>query len=114
MLCPRREEMGVDSTIHNVSKEDTWLKDRRCSFCGSMDPFDFMNTAIAGVEITPTDKSYKVYVQGGRKFYFQHLTTEQKKEFVQLYNDHKVKLAYPGYFYVRPFFMAQVAPPSVA
>lgn len=44
------------------------------------------------------------------KFYFQHLTDEQKQRFVELYNQHVrkervMKIGYPGYFYSLPFFM---------
>jgi hypothetical protein len=39
------------------------------------------------------------------KFYFQHLTDEQKKRFVELLNDKKIKFDQPGYFYVLPFFI---------
>jgi hypothetical protein len=39
------------------------------------------------------------------KFYFQHLSEEQMKRFVDLYNDQTIKCGYPGYFYVNPFFM---------
>lgn len=39
------------------------------------------------------------------KFYFQHLSVDQRKRFVDLYNDKTLKLAFPGHFYVRPFFM---------
>lgn len=38
------------------------------------------------------------------KFYFQHLSDAQKNRFIELYNDKKMKIGYPGHFYVRPFF----------
>jgi hypothetical protein len=38
------------------------------------------------------------------KFYYQHLSAEQRAEFIELHNADAMKLAYPGYFYVRPFF----------
>lgn len=38
------------------------------------------------------------------KFYFQHLSEDQRKRFVDLLNDSKLHLAAPGYFYVMPFF----------
>ena len=64
----------------------------------------------AGAELTPTDKAYKVYVNSNAKFYFLHLSEPQMIEFVQLYNDKKFPLAYPGHFYVMPFFMKAAAP----
>jgi hypothetical protein len=91
------------------------------------------------VELGPTDKNYKVYVenQGGQvfkqtyrdcprdsephmpdqcthwvtrdmagtKFYFWHLSTEQRKRFIELLNDKKLRIGYPGHFYVKPFFL---------
>lgn len=38
------------------------------------------------------------------KFYLQHLSPEQRTRFIDLYNEKRMKLGYPGYFYVRPFF----------
>ncbi len=72
-----------------------------------MNPDEFMELARGGAELTPTDKNYKVYVSGGRtpKFYFQHLSVDQQKEFIDLYNARKLKIAYPGHFYRMPFFM---------
>lgn len=39
------------------------------------------------------------------KFYFEHLSSEQKKRFVELLNGSKLKLDYPGHFYRMPFFI---------
>lgn len=44
---------------------------------------------------------------GETKFYFQHLTKAQMDRFIELYNENKVKLGYPGHFYVLPFFTAR-------
>lgn len=41
------------------------------------------------------------------KFYFQHLTVDQQKRFVDLLNEKKIKFGEPGYFYVRPFFISR-------
>jgi hypothetical protein len=38
------------------------------------------------------------------KFYFQHLSEDQKRRFIELLNENKIKLEYPGHFYVLPFF----------
>jgi hypothetical protein len=45
-----------------------------------------------------------------RKFYFQHLSPEQRREFVDLLNAGTLNLAYPGHFYRLPFFVAPAAP----
>lgn len=122
--CPRREETG--STAYGP---DTLDVDAGCSYCGSMHPDVFMEIARGNQPGTlgPTDKSYKVYVEdtgrGFGKFYFQHLTVDQRREFVDLYNERPrrtyddsltftggegkgMQVGYPGYFYARVFFMS--------
>jgi hypothetical protein len=39
------------------------------------------------------------------KFYFYHLSDAQRKRFVELLNDKKLNLDYPGYFYQLPYFV---------
>lgn len=162
--CPRgpapggRFQPGFDGTAY-------WQADRTCSYCGSLHPQDFLDAAAAGAEITPTDKSYKAYIdlpqedpdrlrvvsstwsttrpgdtwqeatpelcekhnwqpwgsahqpgdlmwvqlmpQGpvrNAKFYFQHLDQAGQDRFIALHNEQKMKLAFPGHFYARPFF----------
>jgi hypothetical protein len=38
------------------------------------------------------------------KFYFQHLSADQRQEFIALYNDKVMRVGYPGHFYSLPFF----------
>lgn len=38
------------------------------------------------------------------KFYYQHLSSEQRDEFIELHNSRRMKISYPGRFYVLPFF----------
>lgn len=40
------------------------------------------------------------------KFYFQHLSVEQRKRFVELLNEKKLHIGMPGHFYTRLFFIA--------
>jgi hypothetical protein len=42
------------------------------------------------------------------KFYFQHLSDEGQKRFIELHNAKRLRIGYPGYFYSRPFFCAPV------
>lgn len=44
------------------------------------------------------------------KFYYQHLTEPQQREFVDLYNSRRMKVGYPGHFYQLPYFMELVPP----
>ncbi len=143
MKCPRRAE-GPNFL---GDSEDKYRADDTCSYCGSLNPDNFMARLEAGdIEVGPTDKSYKVYIKniGGAplkqtyrkdcdcdfkgvppesirakveacphwviedrqhgKFYFQHLSVEQKNRFIELHNEKKMKIGYPGYFYVLPYF----------
>jgi hypothetical protein len=93
---------------------DTWLPGDwvMCSFCGSLKPDHFLDRVREGWKIDPTDKTYKAYIHnpsgGQHKVYFQHLSEDQKREFVDLYNSGTVNLGVPGVFYVMPFFMRPV------
>lgn len=112
--CPRRDEdpdffPGPDrwSQGHGIITDKRVLA---CSYCGSLHPDTFMEAVDEGHEIGPTDKSYKVYVRdpGGRqyaKFYFQHLSPEQRREFIARLNAQTMNIGYPGHFYRLPFFV---------
>lgn len=40
-----------------------------------------------------------------QKFYFQHLSADQRGRLIDLVNAGKIKFGYPGYFYVLPYFV---------
>lgn len=106
--CPRRDE--AFNAVSAYPTEDQWYNRggrKTCSYCGSLSPDEFFAAVEAGTEITPTDKNYKAYV-GSEKFYFQHLSVEERKRFIELLNAKKMKLAYPGHFYRMPFFCQRV------
>lgn len=46
------------------------------------------------------------------KFYFQHFSEEQRHRFIELLNEKKVKIGYPGRFYVLPFFIQRTPAPA--
>lgn len=102
MRCPIRDELG-DTSMFDLPQEDTW--NPTCSWCGSLNPDEFMRRAEAGDELGPTGKSYKVYVGARDKFCFQHLDEEQKKRFVELLVQGRLKIGAPGHFYVLPYFV---------
>lgn len=109
MLCPRRDELG-GASVFKLPDEDTYGEKGVCSYCGSMNPDEFMARVEAGtLTLGPTDKDYKVYVKGDDlraiKFYFQHLSEEQGRRFVDLHNERRLNFGVPGHFYVLPFFM---------
>lgn len=108
--CPRRREIGNPTTDADIWAAGHGLANqgRGCSYCGSMNPDDFLNAIKEGASVEPTDKNYKAYLHGrdeSGKFYYQHLSEEQRDEFVQLYNTKQMKLDFPGYFYRLPFFV---------
>jgi len=62
-----------------------------------------------GAELIPTDKSYKIYIRhkdlpSQTKAYFDNWTAEEQAKLIELVNTKKIIFAYPGYFYVKPFF----------
>jgi hypothetical protein len=108
--CPRREELG-DSSVFNLPEQDEWRGDKTCSYCGSLDPDEALRLVEAGEQVDPTDKNYKMYVNGSSspsgKVYFQHFSREQCERLIGLLNAKKVSFSHPGHFYVRPFFIAK-------
>lgn len=114
--CPRqRNEATLEVQLDHKSH---WRADGTCSYCGSMNNDEFMRRLELGdVEVGPTDKAYKVYVsnRGGEpikaiKFYFQHLTNDQTRRFVELANGGMIAMGFPGYFYTLPFFAKRAEP----
>lgn len=131
--CPRRMlEMGPWDRSEG---QDSWIERPRsanevaptCSFCGSLHPGKFLELVAQGWNVGPTDKNYKAYLHPARpasaqekkpgqpvaevdgqvrgKFYYQHLSPSQQQQFIDLYNQGVMQIAYPGYFYVVPFFI---------
>jgi hypothetical protein len=79
-----------------------------------MHPDDFMQAIADGHEIGPTNKSYKAYVRflgednerkNSGKFYFQHLSIEQKRTFIDHLNADTMNIGIPGHFFSKPFFL---------
>lgn len=101
--CPRRDESGFEGR-----GPDHWRPDESCSYCGGLRPSTFLRLWDEGEIATPTDKDYKVYVSASPtptgKTYFQHFDEGEKWRFIELLNAGR-ELAYPGRFYVLPFFV---------
>jgi hypothetical protein len=72
-----------------------------------MNPDLFMQRVMEGAVLGPTDKNYKVYIDGYNKFYFEHMTQIQKLAFTKLLNDGLLKISNPGYFYKLPYFVTR-------
>jgi hypothetical protein len=96
--CPRRTETGMDDTTSPLvgagTNLDTWqTRDQggpqQCSWCGSLHPDYFMEQLAAGNPLEPTTKDYKAYLNS-RKFYYQHLTTEQRHELIRRLNAREI------------------------
>ncbi|GGH14647.1 hypothetical protein GCM10007036_14120 [Alsobacter metallidurans] len=164
-ICPQQ---GSRPSARGREAKSYLRADGTCSYCGSITEQAFFAAVEAGLEVTPTDKSYKVYVDvpeeragqprvvsvtggddqpgpdwipadpahleasgwmgGGynwmqlaprgatrqAKFYLEHLSYEGQIRFVALVNAKGMQLAYPGFFYVAPFFCEPVRKGSVA
>lgn len=115
-FSPGGREPGLTDHYRNTGGEE------RCSYCGSVSGDTFMAFVRAGGEVGPTDKNYKAYLHDvkdehgnvvvkapGLKFYFQHLSDEQKTEFIVLLNAGKVRVGMPGHFYRLPYFCQRVS-----
>lgn len=104
--CPLQRYGTLRAQIEHDAK---WRADGTCSYCGSVSPDDFFEALKQGAEIIPTDKDYKCYINGNgyhhAKFYFEHMTDEQRINFIELVNAKEILYAYPGYFYRTPYFM---------
>lgn len=100
--CPRRFS-GFGPWKREEGLDD-W-KDGRCTFCGSITPEAFLSRVFDGERLVPTDKSYKAYIGDYDKFYYQHLSQEQRVEFFTFYKSGNINFAEPGYFYVLPYFI---------
>ena len=133
--CPRRAELllwggtnakwadlievSLDPEAHPVLDDgnvippkDHWREDGTCSYCGSMSPEGLFEAIGCGAELGPTDKNYKVYVNGGDrivqggargsfggKLYTVHLNRANAARLRELLLAGKVKIGYPGHFY---------------
>lgn len=113
-ICPqRREASAAQRATPFANGSDYWhVRDgrRHCSYCGSWNPDDFMEQARSGIILGTTTKNYKVYVAGGpfTKFYWEHLSPEQRQEFVDLFNARQT-ISFEGGlgFNPLPFFMSR-------
>jgi len=103
-LCRRRAENPIEPKYRD--NLDWWREDNTCSYCGSLNPDEVIRLIEIGSCVTPTDKSYKIYLGDNHKAYFQHFSQSHADRFIGLYNAKKMRIAEPGYFYVRPFFAA--------
>lgn len=61
--CARRSE-SFHGAVSPGELPDTWREDGSCSYCGSLNPDTFLKLVEEGVLLGPTDKNYKVYLDG--------------------------------------------------
>ena len=115
--CPRKRDATMGIQRRHKTK---WRRDGTCSYCGSLKSDLFFAAIDRGVELVPTDKNYKVYLQGpeapnvrgAAKFYFQHLDKDEKKAFVDMLNTKYLNIGIPGHFYRPPYFVSFEKPPD--
>lgn len=108
--CPRRSEKSAGTDTFE-RRRGLMHQPLGCTYCGSMPAELALEWIRDGAEVTPTDKNYKIYLKYGvlaGKFYFQHLTSEQQDEFIELHNSGRMRMSYPGFFYTLPYFTKRV------
>lgn len=116
--CPRRkddEQVPKDGKLHDFWRVYATGAPATCCYCGSINADVFMSMVEdQRVTLTPTDDSQKVYVDGeglqSAKFYFEHMSDAQRRRFIELYNERKLRFYQAQPFYVLPYFMQQVEP----
>lgn len=101
-LCPRRS--NVAAPFDPAPGPDYWMGNDTCSYCGGWNAEKVLEAVRTGKTVTPTDKDYKLYVEG-KKAYFQHFTQAHRDEFRDLLNAQKITCEFPGYFYTAPYFL---------
>lgn len=105
MTCPRRmRDPGPWEYKENL---DYWEKsgiNKTCSFCGCMDPDEFIELCKKVIEtkgeqgygVNLSDKRYKIYAhqpnvsnakEGAIKFYTQHMPLVNESEFIKVVNE---------------------------
>lgn len=107
--CPLMDEAPQSPDYPAV-----WRPDNTCSYCGSMNPDDFMARLEVGtIELQTTSKNYKVYTTAipgtppvPIKFYFQHLSVDQRHRFLAIFMEGRIKFRDSVGFQVLPFFIA--------
>lgn len=73
----------------------------------SLDDAADIDAYAAGDKLDPMRNwKFETQEQSQTKFYFEHLSEPQMKRFIELLNEKRIKLNYPGYFYRKPFFVA--------
>jgi hypothetical protein len=113
--CGYRRVQGMDRDDSPMrmsgSNLDEYRADGTCTYCGSVSQEAFLAFVEAGGEVGPTDKGYKAYLHDagevkapGHKFYFYHLDEAGQQRFIELHNEKKMRIGYPGRFYALPFF----------
>ena len=110
MKCPLQADLSP--VFHASHMKFGWRDDGTCEYCGSISPALFWRAVADNCELVPTDKGYKVYVQGEKapttkgacKFYFEHFSEEDQAWFIDRLNLNQLNIVGGG-FYVLPFFV---------
>lgn len=114
--CPLRESDGTADDNSPIvwagRNKDTWVRrskdgPEQCTYCGSVHPAHFIAQLTEGRALGVTDKDYKAYLEGPvtRKFYYQHLNPEERRQFIALLNARRIIFSYPGHFTRLPYFI---------
>lgn len=95
---PNVGKMRVISSANHLPDNGEWIHVTAESLPGL--PAAAAEDMGRWIQIAPHDEKRTA------KFYFQHLSETGRAKLIELVNAKAINFAYPGYFYVRPFFAA--------
>lgn len=94
--------IGPTDKNYKAYVEETLTATQRAELARAYEAQGFLKDHVT--ELTETAAGEHV-----GKFYFQHLSEEQRDEFIGMLNAKSVTIGYPGHFYVLPFFISRKA-----
>lgn len=102
LIEPHPEELHIVAVSTDIESGEGWIP---------ADPARLEKEGFRGVAYKSMIIKARGPVKFG-KFYFQHLNGDERQQFVDLLNQKKLKIGYPGYFYVMPYFIIKSQPPT--
>lgn len=108
ITCPKRLSFSSHWSKHRVL-HDYWTDANKCSCCGGLHPSEALRQMRKGIEIIPTEKSYKILLGLNQTpVYFFHFDLKHQEQFKGLFAEHKLRFAYSSVMFQPPLFMKEL------